>query len=126
MSHFSRIKTQIVEKTFLIEALQDLGFTVEEGDLKVNGFGGQRMSVELIASRRFSYPIGFRKNNDTYEIIADWYGVRGVRSNEFKNQLMRRYAYLATRAKLEAQGFTLVSEQVEEKGQIRLVLRRMA
>jgi len=125
MSHFSRIKTQIVEKTFLIKALEDLGFAIEEGDLEVKGFAGQKMAVEVIAAQRFSYPIGFRKNQDSYEIIADWYGVRGARREEFKNQLMRRYAYHAARARLEAQGFTLVSEEVEEKGQIRLVLRRM-
>ncbi len=125
MSHFSRIKTQIVEKAFLLKALEDLGFEVEEGELEVKGFGKQKMAVEIIASQRFSYPIGFRKNKDSYEIIADWYGVRGAKRQEFRNQLMQRYAYHAARSKLEARGFTLVSEAVEEKGQIRLVLRRM-
>ncbi len=125
MSHFSRIKTQIVEKAFLLKALEDLGFEIEEGELEVKGFGKQKMAVEIIASQRFSYPIGFRKNKDSYEIIADWYGVRGAKRQEFRNQLMQRYAYHAARSKLEAQGFTLVSEEVEEKGQIRLVLRRM-
>ena len=125
MSHFSRIKTQIVEKDFLIKALKDLGFTVEEGDLKVKGFGGQKVAVQVIATQRFSYPIGFRKNQNSYEIIADWYGVRGSKRAKFKNELMQRYAYHATRSKLEEQGFSLISEEVEEKGQIRIVLRRM-
>ena len=38
----------------------------------------------------------------------------------------QRYAYHATRAKLEAQGFDLVEETQEEGGRIHLRLRRMA
>jgi hypothetical protein len=37
---------------------------------------------------------------------------------------MQQYAYQATRAKLEEQGFTLV-QQTNEKGKIQMVLRRM-
>ncbi len=39
---------------------------------------------------------------------------------------MQRYAYHASRAKLEQQGFNMVEEKVEDTGQIRIVLRRMA
>jgi hypothetical protein len=39
---------------------------------------------------------------------------------------MQRYAYHVTLAKLESQGFTLVSEETGDRDQIRLVLRRSA
>lgn len=125
MSHISRIKTQIVEKELLLKALADLGYPVEEGELKLNGFNVAGLPVEIKIPLRFSYPIGFRRNGETYEIVADWWGVRGIQREAFVNQVLQRYAYHAARAKLEAQGFDLI-EEIQEKGEIRLVLRRMA
>ncbi len=126
MSHFSRLKTQIIEKEFLLQALQDLGYTVAEGQLEVQGFGDKATPVEVLASKQYSYDIGFRKKSDHYEIVADWWGVTGINRNDFRSQLMQRYAYRVTLAKLEAQGFSLVNEEAGEKGQVRLVLRRTA
>jgi hypothetical protein len=125
MSHFSRLKTQIVEKEYLILALKDLGYQVEEGPLDLRGFGGQSTKVDLRVPLRLSGDIGFRKSGEHFEIIADWWGVRGVKQKEFADAVAQRYAYHATRAKLEQQGFTLVEEETGEKGQIRMVLRRM-
>lgn len=125
MSHFSRLKTQIVEKEYLILALKDLGYQVEEGPLDLRGFGGQSTKVDLRVPLRLSGDIGFRKSGEHFEIIADWWGVRGIKQKEFADAVAQRYAYHATRAKLEQQGFTLVEEETGEKGQIRMVLRRM-
>jgi hypothetical protein len=125
MSHFSRLKTQIVEKEYLLKALSDLGYQYEEGDLNVRGFNGNQAKVEVVIHRPLSYDIGFRRAGDNYEIVADWFGVRGLKQKDFANQVMQRYAYHVTREKLEAQGFSLVEEGTE-KGQVRLVLRRMA
>ena len=35
MSHFTRLKTQMVEKEYLTQALRDLGYGYEEGSVKV-------------------------------------------------------------------------------------------
>ncbi len=126
MSHFSRLKTQIIEKEFLLQALQDMGYTVEEGQLEVQGFNNKATLVEVRASRQYSYDIGFRKKGNHYEIVADWWGVTGTNQKDFRNQLMQRYAYQVTLAKLEAQGYSLVSEETGDKGQVRLVLRKAA
>ena len=127
MSHFSRIRTKMVEKDLVMKALADLGFTVEEGEsLQVRGFGGQQTAVDLKVPLKMSYDIGLRYREKSYEIVADWFGVRGVKQQEFTQRLNQRYAYHAARAKLESQGFDLVEEEVQETGQIRLVLRRMA
>lgn len=125
MSHFSRIQTKIVEKQHLLQAIKDLGFTAEEGELKLAGFGLQTLPVEIAIRLPFSYDIGFRKNGEFYEIVTDWFGVRGINREEFTAKLTQRYAYHVARMKLESQGFTLVEEQVQETGQIRLLLRRM-
>ena len=125
MSHFSRIQTQMADKDIVLKALKDMGFTYQEGDQQVMGFGGQKTAVEIRIPLKMSYDIGLRKKGAAYEIVADWYGVRGISQKEFSNKLMQRYAYNATRTKLEEQGFDMIEEKVEETGQIRIILRRM-
>jgi hypothetical protein len=125
MSHFSRIRTQMVVKDYIFKALTDLGFSFEEGEeLEVRGFGGNKSRVDIKIPLKLSYDLGLRKQGDNYEIVADWFGVRGVNQQDFTQRLNQRYAYHAARGKLEQQGFNLVEEKVEETGQIRLVLRR--
>lgn len=127
MSHFSRIRTQMVDKDFVIKALQDLGMHFEDSEgLQVRGFGGQQTGVDIRIPLQMSYDIGLRKRENAYEVVADWFGVRGIKQQEFTQRINQRYAYHAARAKLEAQGFDLVEEEEQETGQIRMVLRRMA
>jgi hypothetical protein len=127
MSHFTRIKTKMVVKEFITQALDDLGYTWEEGDLHLRGFVGERTPVEIkVRKPRRGHEIGLRKSGDSYEIVADWYGVRGVNKAEFQQQLTQRYAYHAARAKLMEQGFDLVSEETEQDGRLHLVLRRVS
>ena len=125
MSHFTRLKTQIVEKELLTQALTDLGYTWEEGDLELRGFGVERTRVELkVKSGLLGHEIGFKKSGNTYAVVADWWGVRSAQRDQFLQKLNQRYAYHAARLKLEAQGFTLVNEETQPDGQVRLVLRR--
>lgn len=126
MSHFSQIVTKMIEKDLVLKALKDLGFAYQEGEQQVQGFGGQKTAVDIRIPLKASYDIGLRKKGGAYEIVADWFGVRGINQQEFTNKLNQRYAYHATRSKLETQGFDMVEETVEETGQIRIVLRRMA
>jgi hypothetical protein len=125
MSHFSRIKTKFTEKKFLEMAIKDLGFAYEEGEQVVKAFGGQKTPVDIRIKLPLSYDIGLHRQGDTYTIVADWFGVRGINQKDFTERLTQRYAYHAARAKLEEQGFNMVEEKVEETGQIRIVLRRM-
>jgi len=126
MSHFSRIKTSLVEKEYLVNALKDLGYQPEVGAVQVRGYGGNRTEVEVkIATGNTGYDIGFRKAGDSYEMVADWWGIHGISQEQLLQDLTQRYAYHASRAKLEQQGFELVTEETHEDGRIHLVLRRM-
>ena len=125
MSHITRIKTKIVEKTYLLQALEDLGYQYEEGDLTISGFGANKTKAEIKIKLRLSNDIGFRQTPQGYEIIADWWGVRGTNQKGFTARILQRYAYHTTRAKLEAQGFSLIEETAKD-GQIHLTLRRVA
>jgi hypothetical protein len=127
MSHFSRIKTQMVEQEYLVQALKDSGYTCEIGEnLKIRGYGGQQMHVQIkVPTKVLSYDIGFRKAGKAYECVADWYGIRRVNQQQFLQQVTQRYAYHATRSKLEEQGFSVISEETEEGNRIHLQFRRM-
>lgn len=125
MSHITRIKTQIIEKEHLFRALDDLGYRYEEGDLEIHSAGTAKTKVDIKVLLRMSFDIGLRSSPQGYEIVADWWGVRGVNQKDFTERLLQRYAYYATRAKLESQGFALVEETTKE-GQIHLTLRRTA
>ncbi len=125
MSHFTRIKTKMMEKEYLLQALTDLKYSYSEGRVKIRGYGGRRTEVDIKVPTKFSgYDIGLRQTANGYEIIADWWGIKSPGKKKFVQQITQRYAYCATRAKLEAQGFILVDE-ARQKGEIHLVLRRM-
>lgn len=128
MSHFTRIKTQMVEKRLLLQALKDLGYTFEEGQVEMRGFAGAQTGVEIKihAGGRLNREVGFRRSDESYEMVADWWGVDSTEREQFQQQITQRYAYHAARDKLAAQGFNLITEEVAQDGQIRLVLRRMA
>ncbi len=127
MSHFTRLKTKIVEKDFLLKALDELGHTVQHGGTQIRGYGGNRTTVEIsIATGSPGYDIGFQKNGDVYELVADWWGIKDINQQEFVNSLHQRYAYHTTKTKLEEQGFSVTDEQQDNDGRIHLMLRRMA
>ena len=127
MSHFTRIKTKIVEKELLLNSLLDLGCVCEEGRLVVTGYGGRKVPVELRASfGQGGSAVGFSREGEVWECVADWYCVRGMGQEEFLNRLHQRYAYHATVNRLEEQGFSVVAEEAVGTDQsLRLVLRRV-
>jgi hypothetical protein len=104
-------KTQLVEREFLILALEDLGFSWEEGTKL--GVQGPRLDIKLRG-----HDAGFRKSGSSYDYVHR-------RSSLNLDEIIQRYTYHVTRSKLQKQGFELASEEIDENGQIHLVLRRM-
>lgn len=127
MSHFSRISTKMVEADYITQALDDLRYEWESGEVLVRGFAGARRKANIrVKMGALSADIGFIKTQQGYDLVADWSMVRGISRERFTNQVMQRYAYHAARAQLEKQGFKLVSEETQADGQVRLVLRRVS
>lgn len=126
MSHFTSIKTQMVIKEYIKQAVESAGYTCVEGDVEMRGYNGQSIRVELrIPTQNQGYDIGFRMSGNVYEMIADWQGIHDIDQKQFLQKIIQQYAYHATKAKLEEQGFDLVSEESQADGQIHLKLRRM-
>jgi len=128
MSHFTRLRTRMVDRSYLEQALIDLGHQPVPGPVDVRGYEGGTTRVDLkIPSGTEGYDIGFAAQGEAggaFEIVADWWGIKDTTRERFAARLNRRYAYTATVSKLAEQGFDVVSEEVEDNGQVHLLLRR--
>ncbi|MDD1674892.1 MAG: DUF1257 domain-containing protein [Methanomicrobiales archaeon] len=130
MSHFSRIQTQFRDREILIQCLQEMGYQViPEGLIK--GYHGQE-KVDFSIQAEKGYGIGFRQNAEgTYDIIADWWGVRGTRQQDLierlqarVNRIQRDYALKVVMEQTQKMGFSVVDQIEEKNGEVRLVVRR--
>jgi hypothetical protein len=125
MSHFTRMKTRLVVKEHLVQALRDLGHEPREGNVRVRGYSGQMTDVEvMIPTRNPVYDIGFRNAGETYEMVADWYGINDIVPDAFLNQVQQRYAYHAVLTRMREQGFEVAEEEDLQDRTIHLTVRR--
>jgi hypothetical protein len=119
------MKTRLIKKEYLIQALKDLGYQPGEGKVEIRGYGGQRTAVDvMIPTKNPGYDIGFRKAGEQYELVADWYGIEDIKPEELLNRIQQRYAYHAVKSRMEEQGFEVVEEENQEDKTIRLMVRR--
>ena len=126
MSHFTTLKTQIVSKDHLKLALEDLDIAYEEGDLEIRGYDGIRTKVDIrIPTSNPEYDVGLRKTGDTYELVADWYGIQDIDQKTFLGQITQRYAYRVALEQLLQQDFSVVEEQIHSDNTIHITVRRM-
>ncbi|GBE13642.1 hypothetical protein BMS3Bbin14_00828 [bacterium BMS3Bbin14] len=125
MSHFTTMKTRLVNRKYLVAALKDLGFQPQEGPVRIRGYEGQETEVEVkVPTGNPEYDLGFRKVGKTYELVADWYGITDIRAKTFMAQLLQRYAYHAVSAQVQARGFEIVEDESLQDHTIHLTLRR--
>lgn len=126
MSHFTRMKTKIVKKDYLLKALRDLGYQPSEGKTRIRGFGGQETAVDImIPTKNAGYDIGFRKTGQAFELVADWYGLSDIDPQQFLGQVQQRYTYHAVTSNMTAKGFEVVEEENQEDNTIHLTVRRV-
>ncbi len=125
MSHFTKIKTKLIKKEHIVNALRDLGFQPKEGIVEIRGYNGIKTKVDVMApTKNRGYDIGFKKDGETFELVADWYGIDDINSEKFLEQVQQRYAYHAVTSRMAEQGFEVVEEENEEDKTIHLTVRR--
>ena len=99
MSHFVRIQTQIREKELLELSLRELNHrfqSAQSNELLVRGYEGNRERAEVVVDTGSNYDIGFQRQQDRYQIVADWWGVEkdtSIQQQSFCQQINRQYAY---------------------------------
>ncbi len=125
MSHFSQIKTQIRDLTALQSALTDLGISWKSGPQPVRGYRGQTVDAEVVIEQDNGYDVGFSRNQEQYELVADLqYWQQPLSVEGFIKRITQRYAYHTVLQETERQGFQLAEQQQAQDGSIRLVLQR--
>jgi hypothetical protein len=123
MSHFTRIRTQLRDIETVRHALEDMGYQVEEGE--VRGFMRQRAQADIVVRMGGDYDIGFQKVGDTITLVADFWGLR-IDREAFLQQVTQRYAYITVLDQAQAQGFQVVTQETQQDGSLRLVMQRWA
>jgi hypothetical protein len=133
MSHFTKVKTELKNLLMLKQTLDDLNLNYVEADaenqIQIKGWNNEEEEVLMEIKTGGPYSIGVVKNNETnsYEFIADWWGVEMYlekTQEEFVNQLSQKYAYNTVIEKIQAKGYDISTEEVDEENNLRIVLRK--
>lgn len=134
MSHFSRVKTRINDKDLLIRCLEDMDLQISQ-NTEINGFEGIQ-SVDIAVQMVRGYDVGFLRNSQgSYDIVADWWGVKDTKKEffvddlkkqleEVENRIKRQYALKTIEEETRKKGFNMVEKVEEKDGSIRIVVRR--
>jgi hypothetical protein len=126
MSHITKVKTQLKDGVILRKALEKLGYRVGDGDRESDLAGrGFPRNLELIAKKDRLW-IGFKragKCDEPYEMLAD---LDGYMKN--RERIVSEIHQIYSREKIldlaRAKGYAITRNQVNEKGQIEMVLRK--
>ncbi|WP_017294056.1 DUF1257 domain-containing protein [Geminocystis herdmanii] len=122
MSHFTTIKVQIKNGEILHKTLQELGYTVET-NTNVRGYQGIKTKAEYVIRQNNGYDLGFRRQGDNYELVADFWGAK-IDQTKFINDISQKYAHYTLMEEVEKQGFNIEEEETLEDGTLRVVVGR--
>lgn len=105
MSHFSTLRTKIVDAEVLKNSLRDLGITTKTS-ADVRGYQGQRVRADIVAVLEGEYDLGWSQNADgTFDLIADLWGVaKKHNQTELINSINQKYAVNKTLAEVKRPG----------------------
>ena len=127
MSHFSRIKTKIKNKSELEEALVLLQYDVKEDqELKVTGAHGIKHET-VTADLAIGSDVGFRLNPMTneYELVADletWN--QPISVERFLDKVNQQYARMTIHNQVKKMGFQVEEEWEMDDNSIELTVTR--
>jgi Protein of unknown function (DUF1257) len=122
MSHFTTIKVQIKNGEILHQVLKELGHNIECNTF-VRGYQGDTTEAEYVIRQKNGYDLGFRRQGENYEIVADFWGAR-INQQEFINSISQKYAHKTLMATVHEQGFNIEDEEILEDGTVRVVVGR--
>jgi len=122
MSHFTTIKVQIKQGEVLLDVLQELGYQVEQ-NTQVRGYRGDTINAEYVIRQANAYDLGFRKNGEGYELVADFWGAE-INQQEFINNISQKYAHKTLMETIQTEGFNVEEEEVLADGTVRVIVGR--
>ncbi len=122
MSHFTTLQVQIKDADLLEETLKELGYTVQR-DASLRGYLWNRTRADLVIRQKNGFDIGFRRNEDHYELVADLWGAN-IDQETFLKPILQRYAHKSLLRSARQQGYAIEAEEHLEDGTIRVVVGR--
>ena len=127
MSHFSTVKTELRQLEPLVQALEDLGYSPEQGERPVRGYRGQTVTADLAVTMQDGGDLGFRWNDQSgaYELVTDldlW--KQTIPIERFLAKLTQRYAFNTVLSATSNEGFQVSEQRVTQDGSIELVVTR--
>ena len=127
MSHFSTVKTELRQLEPLVKALEDMGYSPDQGERPVRGYRGQTVTADLAIAVQDGGDIGFRWNStsESYELVTDldlW--KQQIPVERFLSKLTQRYALNTVLAATAKEGFQVAEQTQTEDGSIELVVTR--
>ena len=120
MSHFTTIKVQIKQGEVLLQVLKELGYQVEQ-NTQVRGYRGDKTNAEYVIKQSNGYDLGFRKNGEGYELVADFWGAK-INQQEFINNISQKYAHKTLMETIQTEGFNVEEEEVLADGTVRVIV----
>ena len=120
MSHFTTIKVQIKQGEVLLQVLKELGYQVEQ-NTQVRGYMGDKTNAEYVIKQSNGYDLGFRKNGESYELVADFWGAE-INQQEFVNNISQKYAHKTLMETIQTEGFNVEEEEVLADGTVRVIV----
>jgi hypothetical protein len=98
----------------------------QEGqNIVVRGYAGNRETADVVVDTGSNYDIGFRRQAEEFEVVADWWGVEGntsIRQQSFIAQVSQRYAYNLVKEQAREQYLVVEEEQELENGDVVILL----
>ena len=127
MSHFSTVKTELRQLGPLMTALEDLGYSPEQGERQVRGYRGQTVQADISVEVQEGGDIGFRWNvqSGVYELVTDldlW--KQQIPVERFLTRLTQRYALNTVLSASLQEGFQVEKQINLQDGGIELVVTR--
>ncbi len=125
MSHFTKIKTKLYDRSALEKSLSDLNLQWQPVVSKVRGYKNQEHEAELVISQENNHDIGFHWNGAEYELVTDlMFWTQKYSVDKFLNQVNQRYALNLITKLGEEKSFQFVESENRQDGAIRLLLRK--
>lgn len=113
MSHKTPVYVKVDNEEALIEALEEMGYTVRKGKHTLSAFDWKIECDLSILKDGKQLNIGFLKTKDGYKVEADWWGT-GINSKEFQEQLNQLHGKHKVKNWLLKNGYKVTYETDEE------------
>jgi acetolactate synthase regulatory subunit len=127
MSHFTTVKTEILDLDILKKTIADLGFRMKENDWRL-GHDGQMEDIDLSVRISPETDLLFKKGETGKGYVITAFGkiAQQEKMRRIIQMVQQEYAYRKVLHETRKRGFSLVQEERVKAGVIKLVLKKVA